>query len=315
MNMMKDRDMEKNNEDDRKKISEFLVIEGKWRKKENKFIYSGPTEKAPMPFGLSLFKYPLISGSLKAKMIFRKKCVARLIIGYDARTKEYYSIGLGGYGFLYVLDKFEASKGWQGLQVSGLENQIEEDVVYEIEVKVEGQRVRLKINDVEIYDYRIPEPLRGNQTGLFGWGNGEVEFFDVSIKGSDKKAKAFVIMQFTEPYKSLYEEVIVKVCDEVGLYVYKADEVYIPGFILNDIINGIIESEIIIADISPVNSNVFYELGFAHAFNKPTILLAQRGTQLPFDLSGFRVIFYDNSIKGKGEVEKNLRKHLRSIFD
>jgi hypothetical protein len=309
------KDIEKNKGEDGKRINEFLVIEGKWRKEGNKFIYSGPTENATAPFGLSLFKYPLVSGSLKAKIKFKKKCIARLVIGYDARTKEYYSIGLGGYGFLYILDKFDASKGWQGLQVSGLESQIEEDVIYVVEVKVEGQRVRLIVNDVEVYDYRIPEPLRGTQTGLFGWGNGEVEFFDVSIKGSEKKAKAFVIMQFTEPYKSLYEEVIAKVCDEVGLFVYKADEVYTPGFILNDIINGIIESEIIIADISPVNANVFYELGFAHAFHKPTILLAQRGTQLPFDLSGFRVIFYDDSIKGKGEVEKNLRKHLRNIFD
>jgi len=309
------KNIEKDNGQDWKKINEFLIIEGKWRKEENKFIYSGPTEKPPAPFGLSLFKYPLVSGSIKAKIKFKKKCIARLVIGYDARTKEYYSIGLGGYGFLYVLDKFDASKGWKGLQVSGLESQIEEDVIYEVEVKVEGQRIRLIVNDVEVYDYYIPEPLRGIQTGLFGWGNGEVEFFDLSIKGSEKKAKAFVIMQFTEPYKSLYEEVIMKVCDEVGLYVYKADEVYTPGFILNDIINGIIESEIIIADISPVDANVFYELGFAHAFKKPTILLAQRGTQLPFDLSGFRVIFYDDSIKGKGEVEKNLRKHLRNIFD
>ena len=81
-----------------------------------------------------------------------------------------------------------------------------------------------------------------------------------------------------------------------------------------NIIGGIIESEVIIADITPVNANVFYELGYAHAFFKPTILLAQRGTQLPFDLSGYRVIFYDDSIKGKREVEEKLRKHLKSII-
>ena len=48
---------------------------------------------------------------------------------------------------------------------------------------------------------------------------------------------------------------------------------------------------------SPVNANVFYELGYAHALNKPTILLANRLTEeLPFDISGYRVIFYDDRL-------------------
>ena len=53
-------------------------------------------------------------------------------------------------------------------------------------------------------------------------------------------------MQFTEPYESLYQEVIKPVCEEMKLFVYKADEVYKPGFILRDIIEGIVESEIIL---------------------------------------------------------------------
>jgi len=75
-----------------------------------------------------------------------------------------------------------------------------------------------------------------------------------------------------------------------------------------------LESDIIIADITPPNPNVFYELGYSHALGKPTILLAQRESRLPFDVSGFRVIFYDNTIKGKGEVENNLRNHLNNII-
>jgi nucleoside 2-deoxyribosyltransferase len=74
------------------------------------------------------------------------------------------------------------------------------------------------------------------------------------------------------------------------------------------------KSEVIIAEITPVNQNVFYELGYAHALGKPTILLAERGKQLPFDVSGYRVLIYDNTIAGKRQVEDGLKKHLNSIL-
>ncbi len=62
-----------------------------------------------------------------------------------------------------------------------------------------------------------------------------------------------------------------------------------------------------------MNANVFYELGYAHALGKPTILLAQRDSKLPFDIQSFRVVFYNDSIGGKVEVERNLKKHLEAI--
>jgi nucleoside 2-deoxyribosyltransferase len=100
----------------------------------------------------------------------------------------------------------------------------------------------------------------------------------------------------------------------VGLSVLRADESYDAGILLQDIIRRLIEATVVIAEISPENPNVFYELGYAHAREKPTILLAQRGRKLPFDVSGYRVIFYDDSIKGKRDVEQQLRRHLESIL-
>lgn len=59
---------------------------------------------------------------------------------------------------------------------------------------------------------------------------------------------------------------------------------------------------------------MFYELGYAHALKKPTILLAQRGIQLPFDIRSYRVVFYNDSIGGKPQVEQELRKHLEAVL-
>ena len=70
----------------------------------------------------------------------------------------------------------------------------------------------------------------------------------------------------------------------------------------------------VIADITPDNPNVYYELGYAHGIDKPTILLSDRKREeLPFDVSGFRTLFYDNTIGGKSVVEERLRKHLDGI--
>jgi hypothetical protein len=87
-----------------------------------------------------------------------------------------------------------------------------------------------------------------------------------------------------------------------------------PVIILEDITEGIVESKIVIAEITPPNQNVFYELGYAHALKKPTILLAESGKNLPFDISGYRCLFYENSIGGKRKVEEGLRKHLDAIL-
>ena len=154
--------------------------------------------------------------------------------------------------------------------------------------------------------------MKGNQIGLFTVGDSEVIFKDYIY--NPEMSDVFVVMQFSEPYNSLYEEVIVNVTKEFKLNPLRSDDVFGPGIILQDIVKKIIESSIIIAEISPTNPNVFYELGYAHALKKPTILLAEKGQSLPFDIQGYRVIFYENTIKGKKSVEENLRKHLKAII-
>jgi nucleoside 2-deoxyribosyltransferase len=46
--------------------------------------------------------------------------------------------------------------------------------------------------------------------------------------------------------------------------------------IIKDVIDNIVRSQIVVADISPTNPNVYFEVGYALAFGKPIVLLAQR---------------------------------------
>lgn len=96
----------------------------------------------------------------------------------------------------------------------------------------------------------------------------------------------------------------------------RADEISNSTFILEDIIRSLQTASIIIADITPNNPNVFYELGFAHAIGKDVILLCEKEkrSSLPFDVSAYRTIFYENTMLGKDKIEGELNKYVREIL-
>ena len=125
-------------------------------------------------------------------------------------------------------------------------------------------------------------------------------------------------MPFAEPFDPLYRDVIAPVAEQLGFDIVRVDEVPGPGIILDDIQQQIAKAHAVVAEIStPHNPNVFYELGYAHALKKPAIILVRRedGKEMPFDVRGYRAIFYDDSIGGKKVVERNLRQHLQAVRD
>jgi len=233
------------------------------------------------------------------------------VFGHNAATGAYYSAGIGGYHYAYVLDEYIPGTGWHGLRTEGSENNIFPERPYKIEVELSGQRVRLFVNSVRVLEGNLPNPLSDDQIGLFTFGEAPVQF--TRFAADTGVPRVFVVMQFGEPYDTLYRDVIAPVVKEMNFVPSRADEVQGHGLILQDIIRELVESEVIIAEITPPNPNVFYELGYAHATGKPTILLAQRGRDLPFDIHGYRCIFYDDTIGGKKQVETNLKKHLANI--
>ena len=108
-------------------------------------------------------------------------------------------------------------------------------------------------------------PLPQGQLGLFAWGEGGTQFTEMSIR--KEPGEVFVVMQFSG-FEELYKEVIEPVTKSFGLRPYRADEVFGPGNIIDDIIRGIETAQIVIAEITPPNENVFYEVGYAHALSR-----------------------------------------------
>lgn len=111
-------------------------------------------------------------------------------------------------------------------------------------------------------------------------------------KQPERKPAAFVIMPFGDGFDEIYNLFLVEAIAQAGFEVFRADNIKSTQNILKDIVRGIAESDLIVADLTDSNPNVYYELGLAHALGKPVILLTQDLEDLPFDLRSYRVIPY-----------------------
>jgi hypothetical protein len=103
---------------------------------------------------------------------------------------------------------------------------------------------------------------------------------------------AFVIMPFRAELDEVYKHLIEPTLSTVGYDVVRADNIANQRNILSDIVAGIEGADLIIADLTDPNPNVYYELGIAHARLRPVILLTQSIESLPFDLQGYRAVPY-----------------------
>lgn len=112
----------------------------------------------------------------------------------------------------------------------------------------------------------------------------------------------FVMMPFADPlgpyYKLIYEPAIIK----AGLKPVRADdEIFATGKIIDQVWTGINSAKVLVAELTSRNPNVFYELGLAHALQKPVVLVSSNQNDVPFDLQHIRVIYYDHKDPFWGE--------------
>jgi hypothetical protein len=82
----------------------------------------------------------------------------------------------------------------------------------------------------------------------------------------------------------------------VGAYAERLDEQIFDEGMLDRIFNQISKSDVIVADMTRRNANVFYEVGYAHALGKVTLLVTQDSDDIPFDLKHRQHIVYGGKI-------------------
>lgn len=136
---------------------------------------------------------------------------------------------------------------------------------------------------------------------------------EITKEKVEKLKSVFVIMPFTEQATRNYQ-VIKNICQEQGLDVFRADEIISAGESIGEKIKSLIsKSDLIITDVSGNNANVMYELGFAHAINKPVILLASKVEELRIDVSNYKIILFNDSEESMTKLSSSLRESIEEV--
>lgn len=130
------------------------------------------------------------------------------------------------------------------------------------------------------------------------------------------QSTCFTIMPFGDWFDDYYEDLYCPAIRAAGLEPKRADDLYRPSTIINDIWAYTQSAKMILADLTGKNPNVFYELGLAHALAKPAILITESINDVPFDLRSLRVLVYDKNQPDWGAVlQKNITNSIKEIVD
>lgn len=133
------------------------------------------------------------------------------------------------------------------------------------------------------------------------------------MKTDDVKPIVFCVHPFSDGFQRLYNEL--KNRFESDYLFVNALDMDNPRSVLRDIVEGIYGAEVVIADLTGANPNVYYELGLAHALRKKTIILTQAIDELPFDIRAYRVIEYSFDFWAIDSLSNKLEKMLAGAMD
>ena len=130
---------------------------------------------------------------------------------------------------------------------------------------------------------------------------------------ADKKS-VFLIMPFDEEFDPVYSDFIKPVLEKIGFNVVRADDIQSQRSILRDVLEKINSSDLIVADLTSANPNVFYELGLAHMLRKPVILVTQSIDEVPFDLRPYRLLEYSTHFVQIEKAKEDLASYAKGFL-
>ena len=112
----------------------------------------------------------------------------------------------------------------------------------------------------------------------------------------------------------LLNYVIKPVIERCGYETVRADAISNPGLITPQVIDHLFKDELVVADLTYRNPNVFYELALRHASKMAVINIKDPSEGIPFDVSGLRTIDVDfRFIASMDECKRELERQVRSI--
>jgi hypothetical protein len=194
-------------------IKNWAPIAGRWLfPSPVDVLYESPQQQNN-PFGICVSNIRFSEGDAKVTVQLANvgdganaSGSGRILLGYRSVNDPYITVGLGGHGHAFNISQFDRIQGWRGVALAGSHDNLLSGHPYEILVHVRGQRLTLEVDGVQVLDHILDIGLPQRQLGLFTWGTDKVEFKNASVR--IQPGTAFVVMQFSDPYQTLYNDVI-----------------------------------------------------------------------------------------------------------
>lgn len=132
----------------------------------------------------------------------------------------------------------------------------------------------------------------------------------VSASNNPPPRRAFVVMPFAQEFTDVYILGIRDVAEQLNMVAERADSIEHSQSIPEIIRTKIRECDVVIADTTLPNPNVFYEVGLAHGMMKETILICRDARTIPFDLGSINHIIYASIVELREKLKARLRARL-----
>lgn len=117
-------------------------------------------------------------------------------------------------------------------------------------------------------------------------------------------------------YDAIFNSMIKPAVNEVDDFeIIKANDIYKPGSFVKNILENLYSSDIVIANLTGLNPNVFYELGVRHALSNRTILITEDLMSIPSDLREYRAIEYKYDISEIEIFKEDLSKTILEVLE
>lgn len=128
---------------------------------------------------------------------------------------------------------------------------------------------------------------------------------------SDRK-RCFLVAPIGEPGSDTHKRsnVVLKYIlrppvENCGYELIRADDISSPGMVTIQVLNHLAQDDLVIADLTGQNPNVYYEVGIRHSNGKPIIHIIEAKEHIPFDVAAFRTIVVDHRDLDRVEQAKN----------
>lgn len=233
---------------------------------------------------------------------------------------------------IYPIDKgiqsivFRTGKPYVSNDVSGDENYIKvwEGVGSELAVPIIARGEVLGILSLDsAHDFRLDDnavELATVFAGQVATAIGMERLRDIDeVRRAERellaKETCFVLMPFSEPFNKYFTAVIAPAIEASGLRPLRADSMFGPASVMKDIWENIKKAKLLLGELTTRNPNVMYELGLAHAMEKPVVLLTQNIDDVPFDLRSIRCIVYDTTNPDwANKLREEIRKYVQAVL-